>query len=98
MTRFSLAKTILIQETIPAAIDEEVEAIINNAYNRTETILTEHIDQLHLVSDVLIRLEKIDKEQFESLMTTGVLPEEKEEVPVTETVENTENAETEENV
>ena len=85
-------------ENIAAAIDEEVEAIINNAYNRTETILTEHIDQLHLVSDVLIKLEKIDKEQFESLMTTGALPEEKAEIPATETVENTENTETEENV
>ena len=73
-------------ENIAAAIDEEVEAIINNAYKRTETILTEHIDQLHAVSEVLVRLEKIDKEQFESLMSTGKLPEEN----VEETVENTE--------
>jgi cell division protease FtsH len=85
-------------ENIAAAIDEEVETIINNAYNRTETILTEHIDQLHLVSKVLIDLEKIDKEQFESLMETGALPEEKEEIPVTESDENTETVETEENV
>ncbi len=60
-------------ENKAAVIDEEVETIINNAYKRTETILTEHIDQLHLVSDVLVKLEKIDKEQFESLMLTGVL-------------------------
>ncbi len=73
-------------ENIAAAIDEEVEAIINNAYKRTETILTEHIDQLHAVSEVLVRLEKIDREQFESLMSTGKLPEEN----VEETVENTE--------
>ena len=85
-------------ENIAAAIDSEVEAIINNAYNRTEKILTEHLDQLHLVSKVLIDLEKIDKEQFESLMTTGSLPEEKVEIPATETVENTEIAETEENL
>ena len=85
-------------ENIAAAIDEEVEAIINNAYNRTETILTEHIDQLHLVSRVLIDLEKIDKEQFESLMTTGSLPGENEETSVAETVENTDTVETEENV
>ena len=82
-------------ENIAAAIDEEVEAIINNAYKRTETILTEHIDQLHLVSKVLVDLEKIDKEQFESLMTTGALPVEKDEAPVAEAVENTETAETE---
>ncbi len=73
-------------ENIAAAIDEEVEKIINNAYKRTETILTEHIDQLHIVSEVLVKLEKIDKEQFESLMSTGKLPEEN----AMETVENTE--------
>ena len=73
-------------ENIAAAIDEEVEKIINNAYKRTETILTEHIDQLHTVSEVLVRLEKIDKEQFESLMSTGKLPEEN----VETTVENAE--------
>ncbi len=73
-------------ENIAAAIDEEVEKIINNAYKRTETILTEHIDQLHLVSEVLVKLEKIDKEQFDSLMSSGKLPEEN----AVETVENTE--------
>lgn len=88
-------------ENIAAAIDEEVEKIINNAYDRTETILNEHIDQLHLVSEALINLEKIDKEQFESLMTTGALPqgkveepvEIKEEITTEEVVENTETTE-----
>ena len=82
-------------ETVAAAIDEEVESIINNAYKRTEAILTEHIDQLHIVSEALIKLEKIDKEQFESLMTTGELPQEKvsekteEIIPETEVIEET---------
>ena len=89
-------------ETVAAAIDEEVENIINTAYKRTETILKEHIDQLHLVSDALIKLEKIDKEQFESLMTTGALPEEKVEetieTVVEETVQSAETTENDENV
>ena len=89
-------------ETVAAAIDEEVENIINTAYKRTETILKEHIDQLHLVSDALIKLEKIDKEQFESLMTTGALPEEKVEetieTAVEETVQSAETTENDENV
>ena len=88
-------------ETVAAAIDEEVENIINNAYKRTEAILKEHIDQLHIVSEALIKLEKIDKEQFESLMTTGALPEEKveENAPVIEenTVEEAEATENSEN-
>ncbi len=88
-------------ETVAAAIDEEVEKIINNAYKRTETILKEHIDQLHIVSEALIKLEKIDKEQFESLMTTGALPDEKIEETVEiiaeETVDNKDTTENNEN-
>ncbi len=85
-------------ENKAAVIDEEVETIINNAYKRTETILTEHIDQLHLVSDVLVKLEKIDKEQFESLMSTGKLPEENVETTIENNEEITETTETSDNV
>ncbi len=65
-------------ETIASAIDEEVEKIISNAYNRTEEILNEHIDKLHLVAETLVKLEKINEQQFKSLMENGVLPEEPE--------------------
>lgn len=92
-------------ENIASVIDEEVERIINEAYKRTETILTEHIDQLHVVAKALIKLEKIDKEQFESLMSTGKLPEESvdtvektEETEVKTTEEKAENTDNQENV
>lgn len=65
-------------ETIASAIDEEVEKIISNAYNRTEKILNEHIDKLHLVAETLVKLEKINEQQFNGLMENGVLPEEPE--------------------
>ena len=77
-------------ENIAAVIDEEVERIISEAYKRTEKILTEHMDQLHIVAEALIKLEKIDKEQFESLMTTGELPQEPIKEETVETVENVE--------
>ncbi len=63
-------------ENVAASIDEEVNAIITSAYSRAEKILTEHIDQLHVVSKALIELEKIDRDQFLSLMETGSLPSE----------------------
>ena len=82
-------------ENIAAAIDEEVERIINEAYARTEKILTEHIDQLHLLAKTLVELEKVDEKQFNSLMETGKLPEEESKSNVeAETVENLENTET----
>ena len=74
-------------ENIAAVIDEEVERIISDAYKRTEKILTEHMDQLHIVAEALIKLEKIDQEQFESLMTTGELPHEPVKEETIETVE-----------
>ena len=64
---------------------------------RTETILTEHIDQLHLVSEVLVKFEKVDKDQFESLMTTGKLPEELVETKVENTDEIAETTKTSDN-
>ena len=67
-------------ENVAAMIDEEVEKIINEAYERTEKILSEHIDKLHLLAETLVKLEKVNEEQFISLMENGELPEEKEEV------------------
>ena len=80
-------------ETIASAIDEEVEKIISNAYNRTEKILNEHIDKLHLVAETLVKLEKINEEQFNSLMENGTLPEEKTETAEDAAEEKTENTE-----
>lgn len=83
-------------ENIASLIDDEVEEIITNAYARTEKILTEHIDQLHLLANTLVKLEKVDEKQFNSLMETGKLPEEADSVnendqndqPEKENVEN----------
>ena len=66
-------------ESVAAVIDQEVEKIISEAYARTEKILTEHVDQLHLLAETLVKLEKINEEEFNSLMETGKLPESKEE-------------------
>ena len=87
-------------ENVAAVIDEEVNEIITEAYKRTECILKEHVDQLHLLADTLVKLEKIDKEQFESLMESGELPVKTVEVTdeVIDEIESTEEiTETEEN-
>ncbi len=81
-------------ENVAAMIDEEVEKIISEAYERTEKILSEHIDQLHLLAETLVKLEKVNEEQFVSLMEKGELPEEKEEVTA-EFSEETKTVETE---
>lgn len=60
-------------EETAAEIDEEINSIIHNAYDRTYAILTEHIDRLHAVAQALIEREKLDGEQFKTLMEGGTL-------------------------
>ena len=83
-------------ENVASVIDEEVNRIITEAYKRTESILTEHVDQLHLLAETLVKLEKIDKEQFDSLMETGELPQKADEI-IEETNDTVENETAEEN-
>ena len=75
-------------EATAMAIDEEIKKIMINAMNRTEAILTEHIDQLHALAAYLVEHEKIDGEKFKLLME-GRLAEEPEEIAA-ETVEEEE--------
>ena len=49
-------------------IDEEVRRIITECYKRCEDILTEHIDKLHFVAEVLLKNESMDEEQFKAAM------------------------------
>lgn len=55
-------------ETIAAQIDEEIRAVIDDAYDRCENILTKHMDQLHKVAEFLYEFEKINGADFERLM------------------------------
>ena len=68
-------------ETSAAKIDELILEIVNNAYDRAETILKDNIDKLHEVAAYLIKHEKMGSEDFEAVMNgTYVEPVEVEEV------------------
>ena len=66
-------------EQVAAQIDEEVERIISEAYERTEKILTEHIDKLHMLAGVLLKKDKVEKEEFLKIMSGDYNPEEEQE-------------------
>ena len=57
-------------EETAGVIDEEVKRIIDDAYNRAEEILKEHIDKLHRVAGVLLEKEKIDGEEFDAIFNS----------------------------
>ncbi|MBQ2973466.1 MAG: ATP-dependent zinc metalloprotease FtsH [Clostridia bacterium] len=60
-------------ENIASQIDEEIENIIRNAYGRTETILTEHMDKLHIIAQKLFENEKMTGEEFAAIMSENVI-------------------------
>ena len=64
----------ILSEAVPSEIDEEVESIVLAAYKRTESILQEHIDKLHVVAKALVEREKIDANEFYALMDGKELP------------------------
>ena len=55
-------------EETSGLIDEEVKRIIDTAYNAARQILSENIGKLHDVANVLLEKEKIDGEEFQSIM------------------------------
>lgn len=61
-------------ETVAAQIDDEVEKIILSSYERTESILREHIDKLHAVAEELVKREKLTGDEFYMIMEGKELP------------------------
>src|ERR1700676_2148184 len=55
-------------DEIAREIDDEVRRIIEGAHQRARTILGEQRERLDRISQVLLRRETIEKEQFESLL------------------------------
>ncbi len=55
-------------------IDEEIRRLIEGAHERARELLTEHSEELHHLSRLLIEYETIDKDQFERLLS-GEAPE-----------------------
>ncbi|WP_415339533.1 ATP-dependent zinc metalloprotease FtsH, partial [Clostridium perfringens] len=59
-----IGKSSNISEETSAKIDEEIKKLIDEAYNRAESILRENISKLNAVTDVLLQKEKIDGDEF----------------------------------
>ena len=55
-------------EATASAIDAEIKRIVNTAYERTEALLREHMDKLQKVAQFLFLHEKMNAEEFRSVM------------------------------
>ena len=54
-------------EDVAKTIDNEVKAIIDDAYTQAKSILEEHTDILHKCAKLLMEKERIDRAEFEAL-------------------------------
>jgi cell division protease FtsH len=54
-------------EEVAAKIDKEMRRIIDNAYHKTETLLSENMEKLERVAQALLEKETISGKEFETL-------------------------------
>jgi cell division protease FtsH len=57
-------------EELAAQIDEEVKEIIEASYKKALQILTDHMEKLHSVANILLEKEKIEGEEFEEIFAS----------------------------
>ncbi len=55
-------------DAVAAEIDHEIRAVVEDAFEKCETILKDHIDKLHELANYLMEHEKIDGDSFKKLM------------------------------
>jgi cell division protease FtsH len=55
-------------EEIAREIDDEIRRVIEESHELALSVLREHMETLHLVSQILIERETIDRDQFERLL------------------------------
>ena len=69
--------TVDYSDETAAMIDQEIKRIIDDCYARCEQILTDHLEELNRVANLLLEKEKIEGEEFDALF--GETPSEESE-------------------
>ncbi|MPQ42159.1 ATP-dependent zinc metalloprotease FtsH [Clostridium tarantellae] len=62
-----IGKSRNVSEEISSKIDKEIKGLVDEAYERAERILQEHMSKLHAVAETLLEKEKIDGNEFENI-------------------------------
>jgi cell division protease FtsH len=63
-----------VSEKTAQLVDTEVKRVIDHAYNRAKSVLTEHLDLLHKVAKALLERETLTREDIEVLRRGERLP------------------------
>ncbi|MBE7043868.1 MAG: ATP-dependent zinc metalloprotease FtsH, partial [Ruminococcaceae bacterium] len=54
-------------EQVAALIDEEIKSVIDSCYNRCQDLLSDNMELLHALSDLLLEKEKVEGDEFLAL-------------------------------
>jgi len=57
-----------VSDSTNNVIDEEVRVIVDRNYQRSNKILVDNMDKLHVMADALIKYETIDADQIDDIM------------------------------
>lgn len=68
-------------EEIAAKIDKEIRKFLSEAYQKTEELLQNNIDKLHLIAQALIEKETLEGSRIEQLMKYGRILDKNEQPP-----------------
>jgi len=63
-----------VSEKTAQLVDTEVKRVIDQAYNRAKSVLTEHLDLLHKVAKALLERETLTRDDIEVLRRGEQLP------------------------
>ncbi|SHF08583.1 cell division protease FtsH [Seinonella peptonophila] len=69
-------------EEVARLIDEEMQELIQECYDRAKRLLTEHRDKLELMAQTLLKRETLDENQIKQLLETGELKDDLEDEDV----------------
>lgn len=58
-------------EEVAAQIDKEIRNIIEEAYNKAETLLQQNMNKLHRVAEALLEKEKLEANEFEEVFNAA---------------------------
>ncbi|WP_373233010.1 ATP-dependent zinc metalloprotease FtsH [Cohnella sp.] len=62
-------------DAIAYEIDQEMQSITRECYDRAKKLLNEKSDEMHLLAKTLLEVETLELEQIKSLIETGSIPE-----------------------
>ena len=64
----SVTQTKSVSEETAHLIDEEIRSVIDRNYERSDRLLRENLDKMHLMAEALMKYETIDRHQIDQIM------------------------------